>query len=200
MPPDYKIRRAIPSDANEMSRLLWGAYTGLNHWPIICPNVEGGNWTAAHAELCLLHSECPDSVVVVAEDTSTRDLLAVAYGSVLAEGRPGIKGTVAVTGLNEAENKKMDNADFKTTSIKKYGMVFCKCLFIRFDRHLAESKDACPPSLSPLRDLDLPETRHLTLCCASSKTRVWRREGHNVIPYRILRKPETQHYCHRRGR
>lgn len=130
MSPNFNIRRAIPSDAMEMSRLLWTAYTGLNHWPIICPNVEEVIWVAAHADLCLLHSGCPDSVVLVAEDTTTRVVIAVVYGSVLVEGRPGIKWTVAVTGLNAAENKKMDNADFKTSSMKKYGRIFCECFFM----------------------------------------------------------------------
>lgn len=62
---------------------------------------------------------------MVAEDKEGQ-VRGVAFGRLLAP-VAGVKGRIVVIGMNDEENDKMGNSDFKTSYTSKYGKLFCVC-------------------------------------------------------------------------
>jgi hypothetical protein len=120
----FKIRKATPSDSVAISRILWVTNARAGDWPTIAPNVVEENWIQAHTEIARLYTALPHALAIVAEDSEAQ-VLGVAIGRELAPGLTGVKGRIVVIGMNDEENDKMGNSDFKTSYTSKYGKVFC---------------------------------------------------------------------------
>jgi hypothetical protein len=119
-----KIRKATASDALAISRILWETNKRAGDWSTIAPNAVEENWIQAHTEIARLYTDLPHALSIVAED-GEGNVPGVAIGRLLAPGLAGVKGRIIVIGMNDEENDKCDNSDFKASYTAKYGQVFC---------------------------------------------------------------------------
>lgn len=121
-PTQMAVHIARKEDARQMAGVLYEGLRAAKYWSAIYSSVEREDWIEVQADFCLQHVNQSDSIAYVIKEREGK-VTGMAYGRLITnEGGPKCK---SITGRDDAEYRKMDNAAFHKSLIEKYGRVFC---------------------------------------------------------------------------